>query len=67
MNEVHIVERAFQLARSGLCATQRDVERALHIEGYPLSDVRGHLAGASLQKQLGALMIASAAPVYLGG
>ena len=44
------VERAFELARSGSCATVQDIRRKLKSEGY--DQVEAHLSGPSLGKQL---------------
>ena len=47
-----ILERAFQLAKSGKCATVGDIRSALSREGY-LEDT---LTGPALHKQLRELM-----------
>lgn len=44
------VERAFELARSGSCASVQDIRRRLKSEGH--DQVEAHLAGPSLGKQL---------------
>lgn len=44
------LERAFELARSGGCASVQDIRRRLKSEGY--DQVEAHLAGPSLGKQL---------------
>ena len=42
------LERAFQLARSGICASMADIKGALRIEGYELE----HIVGTALNRQL---------------
>jgi hypothetical protein len=49
----HTVERAYQLARSGDCATVKDIKGRLNAEGF--SAVRGHLDGPTIQRALLAL------------
>jgi hypothetical protein len=49
------VERAFQVANSGHCATVQDIRRYLKIEGY--SDMQ--VTGPSLLKQLKAILKAA--------
>lgn len=44
------VERAFQLARSGDCASLEDIRVLLAKEGYEL--VSAHLAGPTLRRAL---------------
>jgi transketolase N-terminal domain/subunit len=46
------LERAFQLAKSGRCASVQDVKRDMKKEGYSVSQVTGRM----LQKQLNALI-----------
>jgi len=48
------VARAFELARAGTCRSINDIRRTLRVEGFNL--VEQHLAGASIKKQLVALM-----------
>ena len=48
------VVRAFELARSGTCHSIGDIRRTLRLEGFNLVDQ--HLVGASIKKQLVALM-----------
>ena len=48
-SDVHIVERAFQIARGGGCATTKDVRDRLKFEGYASVDM--HING-SLAVQL---------------
>ena len=47
-NSKTTIERAFALARSGLCASLTDVMKTLRREGYRLDQ----LSGPSLKKQL---------------
>ena len=49
------VERAFQLAKAGQCATIRDIMRKLKIEGYSVEQ----LVGSSFIKQLKVMIFAS--------
>ena len=49
------VERAFQLAKAGQCASINDIMRKLKSEGYPVE----RLVGSSLIKQLKAMISAS--------
>jgi hypothetical protein len=44
------IERAFELAQSGHCATVDDIRRNLKGEGF--AQVDAHLAGATVRKQL---------------
>jgi hypothetical protein len=50
MTQPTTVERAFELARSGSCASVQDIRRRLKSEGY--DQVEAHLSGPSLGKQL---------------
>jgi hypothetical protein len=50
MTTLTTVERAFELARSGSCASVQDIRRQLKSEGH--DQVEAHLAGPSLGKQL---------------
>jgi len=45
-----IIERAFELARAGDCATIDDIRKRLKAERY--SQVDAHLAGTSVRRQL---------------
>jgi hypothetical protein len=47
-SEKSAVERAFQLAREGVCKTVTEIESILHREGYP----RDQIVGRTLRKQL---------------
>lgn len=53
--------RAFQVAKSGNCATLNDLKTYLKIEGYTVSEME-HLAGSSLRRQLAALLASSRPP-----
>lgn len=48
--ELHILERAFDLAKSGNCSTIDDIRRQLKAEHY--AQVDAHLAGATVRRQL---------------
>lgn len=47
---LHILERAFELAKSGHCATIDDIRRRLKAESY--AQVDAHLSGATVRRQL---------------
>jgi hypothetical protein len=49
-----VVERAFELARSGQCANKTDILRLLRQERYGSADL-GALDGLSITRQLQAL------------
>lgn len=51
-NDITAIERAFDLAKSGTCATIADIKAALKAEGYSLVQI----TGPSLSKQLRALI-----------
>lgn len=48
-----LLERAFEIARSGSCPTQTEIARQLTKEGYEGS--HQHLSGAAIRKELNAL------------
>jgi hypothetical protein len=52
-----IIARAFQLAQGGTCRTLSEVRSTLSKEGF--TSVDAHLAGASIRKQLKAMLIAA--------
>ena len=54
MNDTGIIERAFELARSGSCQSVNDIRAQLRAEGY--SSIAEHFAGTSIQRQLRALI-----------
>lgn len=49
-----VLERAFEMARTGDYATRSHIGRALEKQGYTISDV-SQLAGAGITRQLNAL------------
>ena len=49
-----IIERAFELAHGGTCATLQDVRRHLIRENY--TNIDAHLAGFSIPRQLKGLL-----------
>jgi hypothetical protein len=51
---VTTVERAFEIARSGAVRTIDDIRARLNREGF--EGVQAHLSGATLKRQLKALM-----------
>ena len=59
LNTTRVLERAFELARSGRCPNLDDLRRRLQQEGY--HGVEEHLRGTTLRRQLRAL-IQDAAP-----
>jgi len=46
----HVIERAYQMARSGQFTSTEDVRRQLHAEGYGNADA--HFSGSSIRKEL---------------
>jgi hypothetical protein len=50
MNQPNIIERAFELARSGACANLREIEIQLKLERY--SQVEEYLGGPGFRLQL---------------
>jgi hypothetical protein len=48
--ELHILERAFELAKSGDCGSIDDIRRQLKSEHY--AQVDAHLAGSTVRRQL---------------
>ncbi|MBV8688272.1 MAG: hypothetical protein JOZ90_16075 [Alphaproteobacteria bacterium] len=60
MTEPTTLERAFDLARSGLFASVNDIRLALKRERF--DNVEAHLAGPSLARQLRALCTAARLP-----
>jgi hypothetical protein len=55
---VTALERAFQLARSGACASVSEIKKRLHAEGYSIAQVTGRV----LCKQLDGLIKAARSP-----
>ncbi len=53
MNDQTTLERAFDLARSGECATVDDIRSRLKAERH--DQVEAHLAGRSIKRQLAKL------------
>lgn len=51
------LERAFEIARSGRCASVQKIRQQLRSEGF--SGVESHLSGTTISKQLRALIKAS--------
>jgi len=54
MNRIHVVERAYQLARTPACITAADVVKALSAEGYSGADL-SHFQGSSIRADLNRL------------
>lgn len=59
MTAESVIERAFELARSGGCQTMGDIRFQLRRERYPAAEVEPHLAGRLIQKQLKDAMAAA--------
>ena len=51
MNRTHVVERAYQLARSPDCLNTGDVVKALSAEGYSGAEI-SHFQGSSIRADL---------------
>lgn len=56
---VALIERAFQLARSGACGSLTEIARALRTEGY--RNVPAHLEGKAIRDELRRVRLAVAA------
>ena len=54
-NEKNIIERAFELARSGTCKTLSEIKRKLKEDGFFVLDIDGYMSGSSIKSQLTAL------------
>ena len=54
-HNVTAIERAFELAKSGSCASVSDVKKRLRAEGYSITQITGR----TLSKQLDALLKAA--------
>jgi hypothetical protein len=52
---ISTIERAFQLARAGVCHSVEDIRAQLSAERY--DRVYEHLSGSTIQRQLRALLI----------
>ena len=57
MNRPSIIERAFQLAKSGQCADLKDIRARLKKEGY--ESVVAYIQGAALRNQLRGMIAAA--------
>jgi hypothetical protein len=55
MNQRTIIERAYELARSGACRGSSEVRLALKADDYSNADINQHLRGPTLIKQLNRL------------
>nr|WP_314433267.1 hypothetical protein [uncultured Brevundimonas sp.] len=51
MNRTHVVERAYQLARTPECLNTGDVVKALSAEGYSGAEI-SHFQGSSIRADL---------------
>ncbi len=51
MNRTHVVERAYQLARTPECLNTGHVVKALSAEGYSSADI-SHFQGSSIRADL---------------
>ena len=54
-----VLERAYDLAKSGDCAGVPDIRARLKAEGYPYSDVRDQLYGRTVTMALHRLCLAA--------
>ncbi len=54
MNQIHVVVRAYQLARTPNCQKTGDVVKALSAEGYSGAEI-SHFQGASIRADLNRL------------
>ena len=54
MNQIHVVERAYQLARTPNCQNTGYVVKALSAEGYSGAEI-SHFQGASIRADLNRL------------
>ena len=59
MNPGNIIERAYELARSGACANTVEIERTLSREHF--MNVAAHMASPTLRRELTKLCRAAAA------
>jgi len=50
-----LIERAFELARTGRFTRQRELRDTLKKEGYTVSEITAHFAGRDLRKKIQAL------------
>jgi hypothetical protein len=50
----HLIERAYQMARSGQFNSVEEMRRQLTVEGY--GNIEAHLSGFSIRKDLKALI-----------
>jgi hypothetical protein len=57
-----LLERAFELARSGTCLTLIEIRTKLRAEGFSLSEIGNQIYGKSLSRQLQALIDAAREP-----
>jgi hypothetical protein len=59
MNErPRLLERAFELARTGKCRTVDELRSELKREGFDNNTILSNIAGPSIRKQLAALIAA---------
>jgi hypothetical protein len=61
MPQLHVLERAYELARSGDCADVEDIRARLKAEGYGTEFSR-HASGSQLRKDLRRICAASYSP-----
>jgi hypothetical protein len=59
MTEKHVLERAFEIAKSGTCSRVHDLRQVLKLDGSARSEIEGHTQGASIKRQLLGLIEAS--------
>ena len=58
MPQIHIIERAYELAESGQYRRPYDLRQALKREGYAWEDMQ-HLQGRSIIRDLGHIRLAA--------
>ena len=51
-SDIPILQRAYQLARSGACTNVSDVRRQLKQEGYEGQSIDGHTFGLGMRREL---------------
>jgi len=54
MNRIHVVERAYQLARTPACVSTADILKALAAEGYSGAEI-SHFQGSAIRADLNRL------------
>ena len=47
-----LIERAYELAKSGSCTNVQHIRRQLSRDGYSASEIQAHLEGRTLRREL---------------